>query len=71
MLAAKNVKAWKTTIVGILLCAGAITYIVLMDETSSVVFFGSLGIGLSLMFLPDTFISGLKSLIKKNQEKEL
>jgi uncharacterized MnhB-related membrane protein len=70
-LHSEHISHLKTTIVGILLIVAALAYIIFMEDTSIIIFFGSLGIGISLLFLPDTLISGLESLIKKNQNKEL
>jgi len=67
----KNFKQWQTTVVGALLILGSIAYIYFIEENDKIIFFGSLGIGISLMFLPDTLFNGIKKLITKNSEKQL
>lgn len=67
----KHLKHWQSTVLGILLIIGAILYIMYGENIDRIIFFGVLGIGIALLFLPNTFIRGLRSLVKSNQDKEL
>ena len=66
----KNLTDWKTTLIGVLLIAADITYL-LLTTADYIIFFGTLSTSLALLFMPDTFLSALKSLINKNKNKEL
>lgn len=59
-----------TTILGFMLLVGNFYYLTEKDG-DGMVFFGTLLLSLALFLAPDTLISGIKALIKKNQEKEL
>ena len=67
----KNLKQWKTTVVGILMIAASIGYLFYVDAHDKIIFFGILAIGIVLLFLPDALFSGLRKLIAKNSDKEL
>ena len=66
----KNLTDWKTTLIGVLLIAADIAYL-LLTAADYIIFFGTLSTSLALLFMPDTFLSALKSLINKNKNKEL
>jgi len=70
-LSHKNITDWRTTVIGLILILGSIAYIYFIDDNDKIIFFGSLGIGICLMFVPDTLFNGLRNLIIKNSEKEL
>ena len=59
-----------TTILGFILLVGNFYYLTEKDG-DGMVFFGTLLLSLALFLAPDTLVSGIKALIKKNQEKEL
>jgi hypothetical protein len=59
-----------TTILGFLLLIGNFYYLTEKDGDTTI-FFGTLLISLALFLAPDDLKSGIKSLIKKNQNKEL
>lgn len=67
----KNLKQWKTTIVGLIMIIAAIAYIFYVDGHDKIIFFGSVAVGIALLFLPDALFGGLRKLITKNSEKEL
>ena len=59
-----------TTILGFMLLIGNFYYLTEKDG-DAMIFFGTLLLSLALFLAPDTLVSGIKALIKKNQEKEL
>ena len=59
-----------TTILGFFLLIGNFYYLTEKDGDTTI-FFGTLLISLALFLAPDDLKSGLKSLIKKNQDKQL
>ena len=59
-----------TTILGFLILIGNFYYL-LEKDGSATIFFGMLLISLALFLAPDDLKSGIKALIKKNQDKEL
>ena len=59
-----------TTILGFMLLIGNFYYL-LEKDGGATIFFGMLLISLALFLAPDDLKSGIKALIKKNQEKEL
>lgn len=67
----KNLKHWKSTLLGIIFIVASIAYIVYIEDIDKIIFFGVLGLGIVLLFLPDTLISALRNFIKKNQNKEI
>lgn len=65
-----NVRAgWKTTLVGVILLLADLYYL-LEKDGKPLIFFGVLAVSLGLFFTPDDLIKGIKSLIKKNQDKQ-
>lgn len=67
----KHLIHWQSTLLGIILIATAVSYVILKEDTDAIIFFGVLGLGIALLFLPDTLIRGLRNLVRKNQNKEL
>ena len=59
-----------TTILGFMILIGNFYYL-LEKDGGATIFFGMLLISLALFLAPDDLKSGIKALIKKNQEKEL
>ena len=59
-----------TTILGFMLLIGNFYYL-LEKDGGATIFFGMLLISLALFLAPDDLKSGIKALIKKNQDKEL
>lgn len=61
----KNIRAIKTTIVGILFCSAAFVYLFHLEKENNTIFFGLLVLGIFLIFAPDTiFKSGTRVLLK-------
>lgn len=59
-----------TTVLGFILLFGNFYYL-LEKDGDAIIFFGLLGVSLALFLAPDTLISGIKSLIDKNKNKQL
>ena len=59
-----------TTILGFMLLVGNFYYL-LEKDGGATIFFGMLLISLALFLAPDDLKSGIKALIKKNQDKSL
>ena len=59
-----------TTILGFMLLVGNFYYLIEKDG-DGMVFFGTLLLSLALFLAPDTLVSGIKALIKKNQDKAI
>ena len=59
-----------TTILGLLLLIGNFYYLLERDG-EAIIFFGMLLVSLALFLAPDDLKSGIKALIKKNQDKQL
>ena len=59
-----------TTILGFVLLVGNFYYLTEKDGGATI-FFGMLLVSLDLFLAPDDLKSGIKALIKKNQDKEL
>ena len=59
-----------TTILGFMLLIGNFYYL-LEKDGGATIFFGMLLISLALFLAPDDLKSGIKALIKKNQDKSL
>lgn len=59
-----------TTVLGFMLLIGNFYYLTEKDG-DALIFFGVLGVSLSLFLAPDTFIDGIKALINKNKKREL
>lgn len=59
----KNIKAWKTTALGIILILAAISSVFVKDIQWSEASFG-IGIGLVLIFSPDTILSRFEKFVK-------
>ena len=66
----KNLSAWKTTIVGLLLIAASVYYIFYSDAPEPMFYYTTLAVGVALMFAPDTLINGAKRIINR-KSKEL
>lgn len=60
----------KTTLIGLLLIGASLYYLIEKDG-ALLNFAVVLASGIALLFAPDTLISGLKSFIRKNKNKEL
>jgi FtsH-binding integral membrane protein len=59
----KNVKAWKTTTLGIILIVASIASVFVQSVSWSDASFG-IGIGLVLIFSPDTILSRFEKFVK-------
>jgi hypothetical protein len=59
-----------TTILGFMLLIGNFYYLTEKDGDATI-FFGTLLISLALFLAPDDLVKGIKSLIKRNQDKEI
>jgi len=59
-----------TTILGLLLLIGNFYYLLERDG-EAIIFFGMMLVSLALFLAPDDLKSGIKALIKKNQDKQL
>lgn len=59
----KNLKEWKTTALGIILIAASITSVFVKGLSWSDASFG-IGIGLVLIFSPDTILSRFEKFVK-------
>ena len=59
-----------TTILGFIILIGNFYYL-LEKDGGATIFFGMLLVSLALFLAPDDLKSGIKALIKKNQDKEL
>lgn len=66
----KNLSAWKTSIVGLLLIAASVYYIFYMSTPEPMFYYTTLAVGVALMFAPDTLINGAKRIINR-KSKEL
>ena len=67
-----TLKGWKTSLFGTLIILASLGYVYYIGaEADKWIFFGSLLIGIALIFLPDTLFEGLGKLINKNAEKDL
>jgi hypothetical protein len=63
MKVVKNVKQWKTTALGIILIVASIASVFIKSVTWSDAVFG-IGIGLVLMFSPDSILSKFGDFVK-------
>lgn len=59
-----------TTILGFMIMIGNFYYLIEKDG-EAMIFFGTLLLSLALFLAPDTLISGIKSLIEKNKNKQI
>ena len=59
-----------TTILGFFILVGNFYYLLERDG-EAMIFFGMLLVSLALFLAPDDLKSGIKALIKKNQDKQL
>jgi choline-glycine betaine transporter len=67
----KNIVAsWKTTLLGILVIASAISYIFIVEDSKVFQFAILLIVGIGFLFAPDTIVDGLRSIIKNNKDKK-
>jgi choline-glycine betaine transporter len=67
----KNIVAgWKTTLLGILVIASAISYIFIVQDSKVFQFAILLIVGIGFLFAPDTIVDGLRSIIKNNKDKK-
>jgi cell division protein FtsW (lipid II flippase) len=67
----KNIyKSWKTTLIGIVLLATAIAYILINSSPDYIVFSISLATGIAMLFFSDKFIKQLENFIT-NKSKEV
>lgn len=72
MFKASNIKEIKSTIIGLVfLFVGFFYFYKFWNEIDFRIFFALLGIGISLLFVPDSLFNGLKSFINKNKNKEI
>jgi uncharacterized membrane protein len=62
-------QGWKTTLIGLILLLVDIYYLT-EKNGSAMIFFGLLVVSFGLFFAPDDLIKAVKSLIKKNQDKQ-
>jgi hypothetical protein len=60
------VKSWKTTVIGLVVLAAALTSIFIVDNINWFDASIGVGIGLALMFSPDSILKRISSLISKN-----
>jgi hypothetical protein len=70
ILSIKNITHVKTTVIGLVLLAGAVAHAT-MQELNTLVFLVLLVTGLGLLLTPDTLISGLRSFIRSNKDKKI
>jgi hypothetical protein len=66
----KNITHIKTTIIGVVLLAGAAAHLIYQDMSSSV-FYPLLIGGCGFIVAPDSLISSLKSFFKNNEDKKI
>lgn len=70
MLSESNLKAAKSTVLGILIIAAAVAYPFLVENINVWVFSILVVVGISLLFLPDTLFNSLKKLMNTNSDKK-
>lgn len=63
-------KGWKSTLIGLFTIISSVAYLFLKDDVNLIILFGLLGVGVSLLFTPDSLIKGIESLIDKNKERQ-
>lgn len=66
-----NIKEWKTTALGLILILSDLAYLFFVADHSMTIFFGLLVFGVALLFSPDNLISGIKKIIKTNENKKI
>lgn len=64
-----RLKAWKTTVIGLLLVIASLAYLYFIENTDKLIFFGILISGILLLFSPDTYINSVKNLLVKLTKK--
>lgn len=67
----KNLRQIKTTVIGLALIAAGVYYIFHSDNPETIIVFGILGIGFSMLFMPDKLLEGLENFINNNKNKEI
>ena len=66
----KNVRQIKTTVIGLGFIAASVYYMLYNDSPDSMIVFGVSALGMAMLFMPDNLLGGLKSVIKKNKNKQ-
>lgn len=66
-----NLTQVKTTVLGVIIILADLYYWLFQDAHNTTIFFGVLGLGLALLFAPDTLIKGITALINRNKEKDV
>jgi hypothetical protein len=69
MFKIQNLREWKTTLVGFLIIIAAIAY-PFFGAIDPWIYAICLSVGISLMFLPDAFITALKKILESNSDKK-
>jgi len=62
-------RSWKTTLVGLLLIGISSAYILNGGDNVWILVVAMIS-GIGLLFLPDTFLGSISSLIEKNKDKK-
>ena len=66
----KNIRQLKTTVIGLGFIAASVYYMLYNDSPDSMIVFGVSALGMSMIFMPDTLLDGLKNVINKNKDKK-
>ncbi len=70
MFGLKNLTEWKSTLLGLVVLGAGLAYPFIIENTNIWIFSFLMVVGISLLFLPNEFLSSLKRLIKANSEKK-
>jgi hypothetical protein len=67
----KNLKQWKTSLLGLVSLIVAFSYLFLSESPDGWIFISLLIFGTLMLFSPDNLLSSLIKFIKTNEDKEL
>jgi len=67
----KNLKEWKTTLIGLISYAVAFYYLLKVDDHNIFAFVALLAFATSMIFSADSLINSLSRFIKNNESKKL
>ena len=67
----KNLSSWKSTLVGILLILASLAYIFFKEEVKPIIALVLGGVGIALLFTPDSLFDGIKSFIGTNKDRKI